>query len=249
VSVARGGRLVLDGVSFSIGQGEHAVILGPNGCGKSTLIATITRDLYPLRRPGSEVRVLGNARWNIFDLRPLLGIVSNDLLDACRRDFSVEEVVLSGFFSSIGLWTTHEVTPAMREKAGAVMAMLEIDHLAARSVNELSAGETRRVVMGRALVHDPQALALDEPTASLDLRASHELRLILRKLARSGISILLVTHHLPDIIPEIQRVILVRGGRVLRDGAKREMLASNVLSELFGTPAEVVQRDGFYHMW
>ena len=113
----------------------------------------------------------------------------------------------------------------------------------------MSSGEARRILIGRALAHDPKALVLDEPTASLDLHAMHELRAILRKLAQAGTSIIVVTHHLPDIIPEIGRVILIKKGRVLRDGAKRDVLTSGLLSELFETPVELVERDGLYQIW
>jgi iron complex transport system ATP-binding protein len=250
VTVYRGEKIALDGITLSIQAGEHVAILGPNGCGKSTLIKTITRECYP-RYSGNGVglRIFGQECWNVFDLRALLGIVSNDLMQSCARDISGREAVLSGFFSSIGIWPNHHVTAAMEAKTDEILTLLEIGHLAARDVNEMSSGEARRILIGRALVHDPKALVLDEPTASLDLHAMHELRAILRKLAQAGTSIIVVTHHLPDIIPEIGRVILIKKGRVLRDGAKRDVLTSGLLSELFETPVELVARDGLYQIW
>ena len=250
VTVFRGEKIALDRITLSIQAGEHVAILGPNGCGKSTLIKTITRECYP-RYSGNGVglRIFGQERWNVFDLRALLGIVSNDLMQSCSRDISGREAVLSGFFSSIGVWPNHHVTAAMEAKTDEILALLEITHLAGRDVNEMSSGEARRILIGRALAHDPKALVLDEPTASLDLHAMHELRAILRKLAQAGTSIIVVTHHLPDIIPEIGRVILIKKGRVLRDGAKRDVLTSGLLSELFETPVELVERDGLYQIW
>jgi len=250
VTVYRGEKIALDGITLSIQAGEHVAILGPNGCGKSTLIKTITRECYP-RYPGNGagLRIFGQECWNVFDLRSHLGIVSNDLMQSCARDISGREAVLSGFFSSIGIWPNHDVTAAMEAKTDEILALLEISHLASRDVNEMSSGEARRILIGRALAHDPKALVLDEPTASLDLHAMHELRAILRKLARAGTSIIVVTHHLPDIIPEIGRVILIKKGRVLRDGAKQDLLTSGLLSELFETPVELVERDGLYQIW
>ncbi len=191
---------------------------------------------------------MGRDRWHLFDLRNHLGIVSNDWMHMCTRDYSAREIVLSGFFGSVGIWPNHQVTAAMEEKAGALMDLLEVAHLAGRNTDELSTGEARRVLIARALVHDPQALVLDEPTSSLDPHATRELREQLRKLARRGISILMVTHHLPDIIPEMERVILIQEGRVYRDGAKREVLEDGILSGLFGYPAEVLERAGYYHL-
>jgi iron complex transport system ATP-binding protein len=104
-------------------------------------------------------------------------------------------------------------------------------------------------MIGRALVHAPRALLLDEPSTSLDLFAQHELRALLRKLAQTGTGILLVTHHLSDIIPEIERVILMKQGAIFGDGPKPAMLTEERLGALFGLPVTLEQRDGYYHLW
>ena len=249
VSVQRGSQVILHSVNLSIAPGEHAAILGPNGSGKSTLIKVISRELYPLLKPEPwSLQILGRDRWNLFDLRNHLGIVSNDWIAMCTRDYSGYEIVLSGFFGSVGIWPNHTVTQQMEQKAREVMELLEITHLAERNTEEMSSGEARRILIARALVHDPQALVLDEPTNSLDLRAHRELRGILRKLAQNGISLILVTHHLPDIIPEIERVILIRQGRVFCDGRKEQVLRAEPLSNLFGIELEVIERGGYYHV-
>ncbi len=249
VTVLRSGRRALDGITLSIAAGEHVAILGPNGSGKSTLIKTITRECYPQPDGGSWLKILGEKIWHVFDLRSLLGIVSNDWMQMCTRDYSGYEIVLSGFFSSVGIWPNHEVTPAMENKAREVMESLEIAHLANRDTCEMSSGEARRVLIARALVHDPKALVFDEPTNSLDVHATHELRAAMRRVAGNGTSVILVTHHLPDIIPEVSRVILLKDGKVYRDGPKREILTSVVLSDLFATPVELFERDGYYQLW
>jgi iron complex transport system ATP-binding protein len=192
---------------------------------------------------------MGEAVWNVFDLRKLLGIVSNDLMMQCTREITGFDIVLSGFFSSIGIWPNHEVTGEMRARASAVLEFLDAARLAEKPVDEMSSGEGRRMLIGRALVHEPKALLLDEPSTSLDLFAQHELRETVRKLAQSGVGILLVTHHLSDIIPEIDRLILMREGRVVADGPKREILTAPALRELFGIDVELAERDGYYHLW
>ena len=249
VTVMRGRTIALKEVSLQIGVGEHIAILGPNGCGKSTLIKTITRECYPLIEEGSFVRILGEQRWNVAELRTLLGIVSSDLMAMCTRAVSGRDIVLSGFFSSIGIWPHQEVTAEMHERAERAMALLEVLHLADRCTDEMSSGEARRTLLARALVHDPRALILDEPSTALDLSAQHELRLILRKLAQSGIGIVMVTHHLSDLIPEIERVVLMNRGRIVADGPTREVLVEPRLSELFGVPVEMSERDGYFNLW
>jgi iron complex transport system ATP-binding protein len=245
----RGENVALREVSLRIGAGEHVAILGPNGCGKSTLIKTITRDCYALANAGSSVSIMGQGVWNVFDLRRLLGIVSNDLMVQCTREITGFDIVLSGFFSSIGIWPNHHVMPEMRARAKDVLEFLDARHLAEKPVDEMSSGEARRMLIGRALVHEPKALLLDEPSTSLDLFAQHELRESVRKLAASGIGILLVTHHLSDIIPEIDRLIFMREGQVVADGPKRELLTAAALRELFGIEVELAERDGYYHLW
>jgi iron complex transport system ATP-binding protein len=249
ISVARGDRVVLEDLDLQIGVGEHVAILGPNGCGKSTLIKTVTRECYPLVRPGSSLKLLGRDRWNVFELRSLLGIVSNDLMAVCTRELTGREVVISGYFSSIGVWPYQEVTSGMVGNADRILARLEASHLADRLVTEMSSGEARRMLIGRALVHDPKALILDEPSNSLDVFAQHELREMMRQLAQSGIGIILVTHHLADIIPEIGRVVLMRDGAIMKDGLKEDVLTEDSLSQLFRVPVTLSRRGNYYHLW
>jgi iron complex transport system ATP-binding protein len=248
VTIVRNDNTALDDVTVSIGAGEHVAIIGPNGSGKSTFIKAITRELYPLPRDGSSLRLMGRERWDVFALRAHLGIVSNDMMATCTRELTGRDVVISGFFSSIGIWPNHHVTDEMRAKADAILARLEVSHLADRFVTEMSSGEARRIVIGRALAHDPDTLLLDEPTNSLDLAAMQELRGVFRRLAQAGTGILLVTHHLSDIIPEIERVILIKQGRIFRDGPTEDVLMSDALGELFGIPVELMKRDGYYHL-
>jgi iron complex transport system ATP-binding protein len=247
--VHRGDRLGLNGLTLAIDAGEHIAILGPNGSGKSTLIKTIARECCPLLRSDSRLRILGREKWNIFELRSHLGIVSNDLMAQCTRDITGRELVLSGFFGSIGIWPNHHVLPEMEETAARAMSRLDASHLANRWMDELSSGEARRLLIARALIHNPSSLLLDEPTTSLDLPALHEVRQHLRSLAAGGVGLLLVTHHLDDIIPEIERVVLLQNGKVFADGPKASVLTPDCLSELFGIQVDVFERNGYYHAW
>lgn len=249
ISVYRGAKLALDRLTLRIGVGEHVAILGPNGCGKSTLIKTITRECYPAFRPGSSIRIMGRESWNIFELRSLLGIVSNDLMNTFTRELTGSEVVLSAFFASVGIFAHQHVTTEMRDQAARALERLEIGHLADRATSEMSSGEARRVLLARALVHEPHALLFDEPSTSLDLFAQNELHQAMRRLARAGTGIVLVTHHLPDVIPEVERVILMSNGRVAADGPKKEILTAQRLGDLFSMPVDLAERDGHYNLW
>lgn len=252
VTLVRGENVISRNLSLQIARGEHVAILGPNGSGKSTLIKAITREIYPIDL-GTKMRfqVLGMDDWDIGDLRKHLGIVTLDLLhhlshEVTLRQVTARDLVLSGHFNSVGLWPHHRPTPAQKRDAARILRFLEIEHLADRPVSAMSSGEQRRSLIGRALIHDPEALILDEPTNSLDPGAIREFRELLRKLARAGRGILLVTHHIADVIPEIDRVIMIRSGRIIADGAKESLLTSARLSQLFGTKLRVTRRGTSY---
>jgi len=247
LNIVRERRHLLSDINLKIAQGEHVAVLGPNGAGKSTLIKTVTREYYPSAGSGrSVVRILGEEFWDIFELRNHLGIVSGELVHSNLREITCFDFVLSGFFSSLGLWPGQHVTTFMKRKVTQILGLLDIQPLANRDMNTLSTGEARRLMIARCLVHDPPTILMDEPTSSLDLKATYELRATLRKLAQRGKSLIMITQNLSDIIPEIERVILLKNGRIVRDGPKEECLTSSCLSELFGIDLDLLQKGGYY---
>ena len=244
----RGSRRILDIDSLTIAQGEHTAILGPNGSGKSSLMKLIAQIHYPLARENPKVSVFGRERWDVFDLRSHLGIVSADLHHTFIADPSLRgrEAVLSGFFASQGLYRNHHVTLEMERRAGETLHLVEAEHLADKPLEQMSTGEARRILIARALVAGPRALLLDEPTTGLDLSAARRFLETLRKLARYGATILLITHHVDEILPEIGRVVLLKDGCVYRDGAKADVLTSDVMSSLFDAPIAMSRHGEYY---
>jgi iron complex transport system ATP-binding protein len=252
LTVARGDRRVLRNFDLQMRRGEHLALLGPNGSGKSTLVKLITCELYPeTGHRHTRFQLFGQEDWALEDVRQRIGIVVLDMLqnlshEIISRQVTAREMVLSGFFNSLGLWPHHRPTAAHERRARELLRFLEISHLASRPLSAMSSGEQRRAMIGRALVHDPEALILDEPTTSLDPGAVREFRTVLRKLARAGKSLILVTHHIADLIPEIERVILMKDGKIIGDGPKARMLTSAGLSKLFGAKLRVVKRGSDY---
>jgi iron complex transport system ATP-binding protein len=249
VNVARGENVVLHDINLSVRKGEHIAILGPNGCGKSTLIKTMTCECYPIARPGTRVSLFGRERWDLTELKKRLGVVSAELPGRPTLGITGREAVLTGFFSSSTLWPNLVVTDAMRARAEEVLRVVDAMGIAEKLVGEMSAGQQRRVMIGRALVASSEMLLLDEPSNALDLSAQKELRELLRGLAQQGTGILLITHHIADILPEIGRVLMMREGRIVADGAKKELLTEERLGGLFGCEVRVTERDGFYFAW
>jgi iron complex transport system ATP-binding protein len=251
----RGRTRALDNVSLTIGSGEHTVILGPNGAGKTSLIRLLTLEDRPraLGNGTPPLRLFGRDRWDVVELRTHLGVVTGELdasfgLNTSGGRVSGLDAALSGLLGSHGVFAHHELTAPMREQGRVALERVDAPYLAAKPLNEMSAGERRRVLIARALVSNPDALVLDEPTTGLDLVARHRFMETVRRLAREGTTIILVTHHVDEIIPETRRVVMLREGRVAFDGSPADALTAPHLSELFGAPMIVERSGDYYHV-
>lgn len=247
-TIFRGSTKVFDDLTLTIGQHEPAIILGPNGSGKTTLLKVITRELYPVSRRGSWVRILGRETWNVWELRSHIGVVSHDLQAHYRPTTTGLHVVLSGYLSSIGIHGTlaARISEPQRARAREVMTELGVEALENTELGKMSTGQQRRCLLARALVHDPDTLILDEPTAGLDLAASFDYLTRIRRLASAGRNIVLVTHLLNEIPPDIDRVILLREGVIVADGDKHSVLTENYLRQAYDTEVRVARVDGYY---
>jgi iron complex transport system ATP-binding protein len=244
----RGSTLALQDLTFTLARGEHTAVLGPNGSGKSTLLRLLTREVLPEHRQPSVLRLFGRERWDVWELRSRLGIVSHDLQVEYSPGATGLNVVLSGFRSTPGIWSGQRFEAEEERRARRLLERLELLGLAEERYSTMSTGEQRRLLLARALVHDPEVLVLDEPTSGLDPKACFQYLEIVRALAREGKTIILVTHHVHEIPPEVRRAILLKGGRVVADGPKEGLLTSERLSELFDTRLEVVRANGYYQL-
>ena len=253
-TVVKNGVRILDGLTLTIQAGEHTAIVGPNGAGKSTLIHLLTEQDHALAREEGPppVQILGSARWNVFELRSRLGIITSDLHHRfvngnAAGSITGERAVLSGFFATQGFVDPSAVDHVMQEKAAAALARLEAAHLAGKRLDEMSTGEARRILIARALVTEPLALILDEPTTGLDMVARRRFLALVSRIARAGTTIVLITHHVEEIIPEIDRVILLKSGKVACAASKPSALTSETLSAVYGAPMTLQQINGYYY--
>ena len=247
-TIWRGNSRVFSELNLTIARHEQVAIIGPNGCGKTTLLKTINRELYPVVSPDSHVRILGKDRWNVWELRKQIGVVSNDLHQRYTATTHGLDVVVSGFHASIGIQGTlaRQVDATQVAAAREMLQQLEIPELASTQLRHMSSGQQRRCLLARSLIHQPETLILDEPTAGLDFAASFSYLKRIRQLASEGCSIVMVTHYLNEIPPEIDRVVLLQAGRVVADGPKREILCAATLSAAYETPIRVAEVDGYF---
>lgn len=245
-TVYRGDTCVFSDLSFTLREGEHAAILGPNGAGKSTLLKLLSGEVHPMPLDETRMTLFGEEGWNVWDVRKQVGIVSHDL----QRDYLIcaegLNVVLSGYYASNDTYGYQEFDETQIARAHELIRELGIESLADRRFGHLSTGEQRRFLLGRALVHDPPVLVLDEPTSGLDLKACFQYLDLLRAQIQKGKTVLLVTHHLHEIPPEVERVVLLKEGKILADGSKSVVLTDDQISTLFDLPIVLVQANGWH---
>lgn len=244
--VFRGQHRVFEDLSLSLYQGEHVAILGPNGAGKTTLLKLLTREISPVVRSGSYLKIFGQERVNIWQLRDKIGVVSHEFQSQYEAIATGLDVVLSAFFGSVGIHQHHHVTTDQTKIAEQALVKYHVWELRDRQFLQLSSGQKRRLLLARATIHNPKVIVFDEPTSSLDVSAAFQILNDMRELSAQGKTIILVTHHIQEIIPEINRIIALDQGAIYFDGEKSEILTSNRLSSLFKTPIRVSNQAGFY---
>ena len=243
VSLLRGGKLILDDVSWHIGAGENWAVVGANGSGKTTLLKVATGYLWA---SSGTVRVLGQTfgRVDLRALRRRIGWVSSALTDRIPPSQTSIRIVLSGAFASIGLWD--DPAAAQRLKAGSLLEQMGCPEIADRKFAVLSAGERQKVLVARALMAEPEVLILDEACAGLDIAAREGLLAKISSLDAlgSGMTLIFVTHHIEEIPSSISHVLVLKAGRALAAGPTDEVLNSRVLSDAFDMPVCVDAHGG-----
>ena len=246
VTVFQGRNKVLDDFSLTIDESQSTVILGPNGSGKTTLLRLLNQELYIVEEKKSSLKIFEKDRWNVDELRSNLGVVSQHLQYGYSSSAIGLYVVLSGFYSSDGIWQHQEFDKGKLDRAKEVMDLLSITHLKDREFSTMSTGEQRKFLLARSLVNDPAVLVFDEPTSGLDMSTCFQYLEIIRELISMGKKVILVTHHIHEIPPEVTRVILLKEGRVIEDGDKDQILTNTNLTNLFDWPIRVIKENGYF---
>jgi iron complex transport system ATP-binding protein len=246
ITVFQESNKVFDDFSLTIDESQSTVILGPNGSGKTTLLKLLNRELYIVESESSSIKIFDKERWNVQELRSNLGVVSPHLQNNYSSNALGFYVVLSGFYSSDGIWKHQNFDDQKLDRAKEVMELLSISSLKDRKFSSMSTGEQRKFLLARSLVNDPAVLVFDEPTSGLDISTCFQYLEIMRELMSMGKKVVLVTHHVHEIPPEISRVILLKGGKVIMDGNKDEILTNTNLTNLFDWPIKLIKENGYY---
>lgn len=247
VRYQRDGLHILDGISWRIAQGEHWALLGANGSGKTTLLQIVTGYAWPT---AGVITILG-ARYGHCDLREhrkRIGWVSAALEHRIPQRDTAREIVLSGIDASLGLFRHYDESEV--QLADDALALMNIEYLGERPFAVLSQGEQKRVLIARALVHQPALLILDEPCAGLDpVAREHFLDEIGRfAAAEDGPALIFVTHHVEEIRPWISHVFALRAGRVAASGRREDIITTKMMSEVFDAPCAVSTFNNRYRL-
>ena len=250
VTVIRGGRNIVDGVDLAVHSGERWVILGPNGCGKTTLLRTLSLYLHPSR---GDVHVLGRAlgTFDIRTVRPRIAYASASLASDLRPALTALDVVMTGKNGALETWW-HDYDDADRTRAHMCMDRMGIGNLSDRALGSLSSGEQQRVLLARSLMTDPIAILLDEPSARLDLAGREQLVRVLDAFAADNPTLptLTVTHHVDEIALSTTHVMLMRDGGCVAHGPIEDVLKAPLLSQCFGMDLRVERRsNGRFTAW
>jgi iron complex transport system ATP-binding protein len=244
VRVKYGAHEVFSDVSLTLPADRSSAVIGPNGSGKSTLLKLIFRSHYPVENEHSSFRILGQKSRQRDQLRMRMGLVSHELQSNVDKDSTVLQVVVSQFYSSLTTYVHQTYSDEQIEIARGLLEIMQIGHLSSCLFVAISTGEQRRCLLARALIHDPEYLILDEPTSGLDIKATHQYLETMSKLIASGKKLVLVTHHMHEILPEIGWFVFLKNGQVISQGERSELLTGEKISDLFDIPIRLNVMDG-----
>jgi len=244
VRVKRGKTEVFSDLSLTLPSDRSSAVIGPNGSGKSTLLKLIFRQLHPVGDENSVFNVLGQSAWEMDRLRQLMGMVSHELQTRVHKNSTVLQVVVSQFYSSLTTYAHQSYSAEQIDRAKNYIDSVGIAHLTETTFAALSTGEQRRCLLARALIHDPEYLILDEPTSGLDLKATHQYMETMSGLIDAGKKLILVTHHLEEILPEIGWFVFLKQGRLVAEGERNQMVTEKSLTDLFEIPIQLKEIDG-----
>ncbi|MCG6553775.1 MAG: ATP-binding cassette domain-containing protein [Candidatus Magnetominusculus sp. LBB02] len=250
--VIRKGQPLLSEISLSIFAGQHTAIVGPNGAGKTTLMRLLTGDTFASYKDnGSSVKLFGQTRYSVWDVKKRIGIITNDLDEQHKvhaAHMTGIEVALTGLFDSIGYLPLDGLTRQMKDKAYELMKRLNIHSLCGHAFCNMSSGEARQCLIARALISEPEVMMLDEPTTGLDIAAQFSFFDLMTRIS-DNYTVILITHHIEEILPFIRNIVMIKNGRIFMQGPKDQLLTGGNLSALFGVRLDVhMDRNGIYHI-
>ncbi len=241
-------KKILSNINVNLNYGDNILILGPNGSGKSTFLKLLNRSIYPITLNNSSFKLFNKETINIWDLRKKIGFLFKEMEERVNNGVDLYEVITSGFSGTFNSRNSKFLSEREKMKIDNLINEWELNNIIYNEFRTLSDGEKRRALLARALVYEPNILVLDEPFCNLDIKSNFILNKNLNKLIDQSINIVYVTHNLESILPKTNRVILIKEGRILKDGSPNKLLNSQILSDLFNIPINVIEQQGYWRI-
>ena len=239
---------ILSNIKLNIHLRENTVVLGSNGSGKSTLVKTITKLKHPIYKDNCYMKLFGENKINIWDLRSKLGFVLTELDSRIKRRMTIDDVILSGYEGTMGI-LKNSITDINRKiTLEQILNEFDLKDINKQYVN-LSDGQRRRVLIARSVINKPMVLVLDEPTSMLDIKAFYTLLDLLSRLAKKGTTLFYTTNNVESIIKETKRIILLKEGVIVDDGTPNEVLTSEKISKLYNFNIEIKRVNGYWKIF
>ena len=239
---------VLSNINISLNYGENTLILGPNGSGKSTFLKLLNRSIYPINSKHSSLKLFNKENINIWEVRKKIGFLFKEMEHRVNIGVTLYDVIISGFSGTFNSRYSKLLSKGENIKIDNLINEWGLNNIIFNEFKSLSDGQKRRALLARALVYTPDILVLDEPFCNLDIKSNFILNRNLNKLIDQSINIVYVTHNLESILPKTNRVILIKEGKVLKDGSPHELINSKTLSDLFNISIKVIEQKGYWRM-
>jgi iron complex transport system ATP-binding protein len=229
-------RAILSDIEVQVNQGEHWVILGKNGSGKTTILELVNGYQFPSR---GEVQVLEYTygKCDVREARKKIGYISQSLYEKLNPADPVWEVIATGEFAFLRFY--EEIPDEVRQKALNMLAEVRLPHLADQPLGSLSQGERKKIMLARSLMTNPSILIMDEPCSGLDLFERERLLETVNRLGQQNITVLYVTHHIEEIMPMFSHVALIDDGKLIASGRKEDVLTEENLLKAFQVPVSL----------
>jgi len=239
-------KKILTNITVNLNYGENTVILGPNGSGKSTFLKLLNRSIYPINSNQSSFKLFNNDNINIWELRRKVGFVFKEMEERVDNRVNLYELISSGFSGTFNCRHSEKLSIREKIKIENLINEWELENIINNKFQSLSDGQKRRALLARALVYEPRLLVLDEPFSNLDIKSNYILNKNLNTLFNNSVNIIYVTHTLESILPNTNRVLLIKKGKIINDGKPNELINSRILSDLFNISINVIMQDKYW---
>tara|TARA_Y100001968_G_C19368463_1_gene723822 strand:+ start:148 stop:939 length:792 start_codon:yes stop_codon:yes gene_type:complete len=237
---------IFSNLTLTLNKGQNTILLGPNGSGKSAIVALINRTIYPIHKYNSEFKLFGHTEINIWNMRSKIGLISTEIDQRISGRDRVKEIIRSGLYQSFSMRNKKNLTNKDTNRVEKILREFKLSDISEKEYRILSDGQKRRVLIARAIVHNPEVLVLDEPTSKLDIKSRYILQECLENLAGKGTTILQITHDINSITKSYSRIIFIKKGRIIGDGNQSKQLTSKKLSNLFDLNLKIEKFDDYF---